>query len=413
MKRLYLQVYLTLVASLLVFALVAGVFWREFADRAGYGQFAGLASEVVEAVLPPPGDSQAAQEAALRRWAERMRARMTLYDAEGRPIASAGKPLALTERHSHWHGRDRAWTLQLSDGRWLVARRDREHRRPPLAGFLLLLFGVGIAVAAGAYPVVRRVTRRLERLQDGVEALGSGDLKARVKVEGSDEIARLAAQFNRSAEEIERLVGAHRTLLANASHELRSPLARIRMALEMSPMDEQAKAGLARDIAEIDALIDEILLASRLDAVQGDGPREDVDLLALAAEEAARVDAIAGGEPCLVKGEARLLRRMIRNLLENARRHADGAPPEVLVHRAADGGAEIEVLDSGPGVPDAERERIFEPFYRPSGAREGDGGYGLGLALVRQIARRHGGEVTCLGREGGGSRFLAKVPAST
>ncbi len=411
MKRLYLQVYLTLVATLLVFVLVAGVFWRELADRAGYGQFAGLASEVVEAVLPPPGDSRAAQEAALRRWAERMRARMTLYDAEGRPIASAGKPLALRERHSHWHGRDHAWTLQLSDGRWLVARRDREHRRPPLAGFLLLLLGVALAVAAGAYPVVRRVTRRLERLQSGVEALGAGDLKARVKVEGNDEIARLAAQFNRSAEEIERLVGAHRTLLANASHELRSPLARIRMALEMPLVDERAKAELALNIAEIDALIDEILLASRLEAVRESGPLEEVDLLALAAEEAARVDADAGGESCLLKGEARLLRRMIRNLMENARRHAAGTPTEILVRGTADGGAQIEVLDRGPGVPDAERERIYEPFHRPSGAREGDGGHGLGLSLVRQIARRHGGEAACLAREGGGSRFRVSLPA--
>jgi signal transduction histidine kinase len=243
-----------------------------------------------------------------------------------------------------------------------------------------------------------------------VDALGSGDLAARVDVEGRDEVAALAASFNRSAERIEALVGAHKTLLANASHELRSPLARIRMAIEMLKADAKPalKAELERDIAELDALVDEILVASRLDAVATLEAREEVDLLALAAEECARMDAALDGEPTTIRGDPRLLRRLIRNLLENARRHGGGTPVEVTLV-AAPQSAMLRVCDRGAGVPEAERERIFEPFYRPAGAREREGGVGLGLALVRQIARKHGGEARCLPRTGGGSCFEVTV----
>jgi signal transduction histidine kinase len=201
-------------------------------------------------------------------------------------------------------------------------------------------------------------------------------------------VAQLAESFNRAAARIEELVTAHKTLLANTSHELRTPLARIRMALELG----KDKSEIERDIAELDALIDEVLLASRLDAVQSLDVAEDVDLLALVAEEAARYDVEVQGEPLHLQGDPRLLRRLIRNLLENARRH--GAPPiEVQVK-----GRELRVCDHGPGVPPAERERVFEPFYSKQGV-------GLGLTLVRQIARRHGGEARCEG-----NCFMVRFP---
>jgi signal transduction histidine kinase len=264
-------------------------------------------------------------------------------------------------------------------------------------GVLPVLALLALAIGIGAYPVVRRLTRRLERLHSGVEALGAGTLSTRVKVEGHDEVARLAESFNRAAARIEELVGAHKTLLANASHELRTPLARIRMGIEFIKSDADPARGreLERDIAELDALIEEILLASRLDATLQAEAAEAVDLLALAAEECARYDtATLDGEPVALKGDARLLRRLIRNLLENARRH--GAPPIEVQVRSREGKAEIVVCDQGPGVPAAERERVFEPFYRYAVNNE-PGGAGLGLALVRQIARRHGGDAFAQG----------------
>ena len=257
-----------------------------------------------------------------------------------------------------------------------------------------------------------------------VEALGAGDLAARIEIEGTDEVAALARSFNRTADRIEALVEAQRDTLAAASHELRSPLARIRVAVEMLAENgtPALQARVERDIAELDDLIEEILLASRLASLERPERTERVDLQALAAEEAARAGAEFVGEPTAVEGEGRLLARMIRNLLDNAAQHAAGSPILVELEQS-DGRAILRVSDRGPGIPEAERERIFDPFYRrqsrrPAGPSSGDRpnaerGAGLGLSLVRRIARRHGGEAVCLPRPGGGACFevcLAKAP---
>jgi signal transduction histidine kinase len=264
--------------------------------------------------------------------------------------------------------------------------------------------------------VVRRLTRRLEALKAGVEAFGAGALHQRVDEGGRDEVAAVAVSFNRAAGRIEALLRSHQNLLANASHELRSPLARLKMAMAMlddaSPeMRARLKHEIHTNIGELDALVEEVLLASRLDASATLDTSQPVALLAVAAEEAARVGASAGGDDVVQPGDERLLRRAVRNLLENARRYA-GEGVEVQVARRADGGVDVAVADRGPGVPEAWRERIFEPFFRLPGHAEREGGVGLGLALVRQIAERHGGRARCEAHEGGGSRFVISLPAS-
>jgi len=414
MRKLYVRVYFAVLASLAVFALAAGLLWRAFGEDGSWSQAYEVAATLAQNALPPAGAPKAEQQAALEKLAANLRADVALFAPDRSPLAAVGAPLPVPEAGRerggwlHRWGGSLNWAVRLPDGRWLAARAPRSHRHTPYGLFLVLAL-LALAVGVGAYPVVRRLTSRLERLQAGVESLGAGELSARVKVEGSDEVARLAESFNRAAGRIEELVGAHKTLLANASHELRTPLARIRIAVEL--MKERAdpvrKAGLEQDVAELDALIDEILLASRLDAVKRLEADEDVDLLALAAEECARYEnAELDGEPVTVSGEPRLLRRMLRNLLENAKRH--GAPPiEVRVSRAGDG-VEITVCDHGAGVPEAERERVFDPFYRHTGTR-GIAGAGLGLALVRQIARRHGGEARCAPRSG---CFIVVLPAT-
>lgn len=276
-------------------------------------------------------------------------------------------------------------------------------------GFLIFP-GLALCITLATYPLTRRLTRRLERLEQAVESLGAGDLSARVAVEGKDEVARLAQSFNRAAGRIEELVGAHKRLLANASHELRTPLARVRLAVELmgASADPKRKTGLDGDIAELDQLIDEILLASRLDAVASPDADEEVDLLALAAEECARYrDVHLDGVAAMRRGDSRLLRRLLRNLLDNAHRH--GATP-IEVHLARlPAGIEIAVNDAGPALSAEQSQHLFEPFYRPATA-ERSVGTGLGLSLVRQIAQRHGGDAAYKPLEPHGNSFVVTLP---
>jgi len=417
MQRLYLKFYVTILAGLVVFVGAAALLWQLAEEDARTPQNLDIVADLTGALLPdvdaPPIDQQRALEMLQRK----LRFDLALYRPDGSILATAGRTpprFDVTRARSGWR-RTRegpSFSLQLPDGRWLVARQVQQRTNPTvwIAAFLALL---GAAIAVGAYPVVRGLGRRIERLKSGVEQLGTGDLAARVKVEGRDEIAALAESFNRSAQRIEELVAAHRLLLANCSHELRTPLARISLAAALlgDQADAKTRDSLKRDVAELDQLIEEILLASRLEAVSGLEQRAPVDLLALAAEEASHYDTEAGGQSATVLGDRVLLRRLVRNLLENARRYAGAGPIDVSV-LSETGRAVLEVRDHGPGVPEGERERIFEPFYRIAATRESGRGSGLGLALVREIARRHGGEAVCLAAEGGGSRFRVTLPAA-
>lgn len=374
--------------------------------------------------------------------AQRPGREIVLRNAEGEVL---GRALTLSPRGSRTmrppHGGPGSagpgitFEVPMRDGQilhiWLPAPPRGDMRAPPpawweppysLPGLLLLLALIAAAVALGAWPVVRQLTQRIETLQQGVERWGEGDLTRRLPEDGEDEVAFLAQRFNVAASRVQALLMAHKTLLANASHELRSPLARIRMSLELlqKPSGSHASAAslapnpsaydeIARNIRELDQLIDEILLASRLDASPDAlGPLEPIDLLGLAAEECARIDAELDpptdsrslNQLNDIIGQPRLLRRAIRNLLENAHRH--GAGLVTLSLRVVDSQdadkppqAELRICDQGPGVPAALRERIFEPFFRLPGASEREGGVGLGLALVRTIAQRHGGSVFC------------------
>jgi len=413
MRRLYLQVYLTIVASLVLVVLTAGLLWHFIAGVGPFGQQFEVAGEVIAELVPPANAPAQAQQQAIERLAERLGADLALFSSTNETLAAAGRPLPPPSRN----GRSGGWmrtaagpavSIPLPDGRRLVARLP-PRQRPSGVMLAAFLGAIALVVALGARPVVRRLTGRLERLQRGVESLGAGDLTARVKVEGRDEVARLAQSFNQAATRIESLVNAHKMLLANASHELRTPLARIRLGLELVAAHPERKAELERDIAELDHLVDEILLVSRLDATEQLDISEDVDLAALTAEECARYDDCAlEAKPVMVRGDPMLLRRMIRNLIENAKLH--GRPPIEVTVAKQDDRAVLNVLDHGPVIGEEARERLFSPFYRVPG-RFGARGTGLGLALVRQIARRHGGDVAYNPERG--SSFTVTLPIST
>ncbi len=415
-SKLYLRIWLAVVAVVTVLTLAAGWLWQQALD-----------------------EDRAERDARVTRT-------IVIRDAT-RDVVGESPARAVRVPGGGWE-----FEVVMNDGQKLFVLLPRPNRpegvnnpgrRAPAwlqtpTGFAWLLGFVALAVALGAYPIVRRLTKRLEGLQKGVERWGDGDLSTRLPVQGQDEVAFLAERFNAAAERVQTLVKSHKSLLANASHELRSPLARIRMGLELLGRDAvgaQQRSEMARSIDELDQLIDEILLASRLDLRDaGDastlGPTEEVDLVGLAAEECARTGAdldIAPGTPSvLVQGHAKLLRRVLRNLLENASRYgraasnsdADGGEADVRLRLAVEQGAGqhaartavLWVEDRGPGVPVALRDRIFEAFYRLPGASEREGGVGLGLSLVKTIVERHGGRVHCEDRPGGGARFVVSLP---
>ena len=416
-RHLYLRIWLAVVAVVALLMLAVGWAWRATVehhaapaaprewqvlnadgDVLASTTRAGMGAPLVFDVPLPDGQTLALQ---VQRIGERSAERTRV------PAVQGGM-------HSMGPGADARLPLHM--------RKDMPWWARP-SGFFWMLALIGLAVALGLYPVVRRLTLRLESLQRSVQRWGEGDLSVRVRVQGDDEVADLSQRFNAAAERMERLMASQKSLLANASHELRSPLARIRMGLELmnDPATEpdaraRSRSEILRNMAELDQLIDEILLASRLDAREADiGTVEAVDLVGLCAEECARVGAMLAVPPGLaqleVQGVAKLLRRMVRNLLENAHRYgAHGDPHSSVVLSLGQDAAHpwLRVCDQGPGVPPAFRERIFEPFFRLPGASERVGGVGLGLSLVRSIAQRHAAQVVCEDRPGGGACFVVR-----
>jgi signal transduction histidine kinase len=435
-QRLYLRIWLAVVATIVVLALGAGWLARMELDH-----------------------ERAERE---RERAERPGREIILRNQAGDVIGQA--PMRPTRQP----GQGPEFQVTMVDGTKLFIQLPRPGRPPGMGdgpgsmgnmgnmgyrnadrlpfSFAWMLGLVALAVAVGTYPIVRRLTKRLETVQLGVERWGAGDLSTRLPEDGQDEVAFLAKRFNHAAQQIETLLtdqkallASQKSLLANASHELRSPLTRIRMGLELMGTSTNTGPSLAfkeeisRNISELDQLIEEILLASRLDAREADmGTVEAVDLVGLAAEECARVNADLdaqlqasaevpnGASELVVHGVNKLLRRALRNLLENARRHGrgdsgvaqnDDASTGISVTLQREPGhAIIKVCDLGPGVPPPLRERIFEPFYRLPGATERDGGVGLGLSLVKSIAIRHGGTVACENNPQGGACFVIRLP---
>ncbi len=413
MRHLYIKIYLAFLLIMAVVAVLAPLSWWLFdqnpKDKRIYETFSKLAAKAV----PPIDASLTVQQQEIDALATDLSLRLTLYDAQNQHIVSSDEPLPLPQKRrisgrQFSRGIDPMIYLHLPDERSLIiARKHHEHSFFPL----LMLFSAFIIFSLGIYLLAKRLTGRLERLRTAVDRLGEGDMGARVAVEGKDEIAQLAKRFNHAAERIEQLVQAQKNLLATASHELRTPLTRMQMALDLfmqNPKPELERE-LTQNIQELDDLIDEVLLASKLDTIDQLHHIETVDLLGLLAEEAIHYQVDISGEPAMLEGDTYLLRRLIRNLLENAQRYGGGTSSEFSV-KQQDQITILTACDRGHGIPESERKHIFDAFYRPSYISEGaHGGAGLGLSLVKQIAEQHHGSVTCHPRQGGGTCFEVRL----
>jgi signal transduction histidine kinase len=323
-------------------------------------------------------------------------------------------------------------------GAWALAIVAFARAAPSLVRALpLMTLLVMAAVGMTARGIVRRLARPVELLTEATRRFGAGDLSYRVllppwtkrhrprrpghRPNPIDEFLLLGTAWNEMAERIERLVLGQRELLANVSHELRSPLARVRVALELLPRTPETATRIdevVADIEELDRLIDDVLTASRLDAPSFAPRRERVALASLLDGLVVR----AGHDPLTASREVRigaveaeaidadpgLVRRALWNLVENAAKH--GAPPIVLAAEWRDGALALSVTDAGPGIPESEQARVIEPFVRGAGAAER--GVGLGLTIARRTAEVHGGRLTLEpGLDGKGLRVTIHLPS--
>ncbi|HKA46161.1 MAG TPA: ATP-binding protein [Burkholderiales bacterium] len=295
---------------------------------------------------------------------------------------------------------------------WVRIPRARIERQQSLRwigwGVLILAFAL-----VGAWLIVFRINRPLSQLTRAAEAMGSGKVPPAVPEAGPSEISTLARAFNQMAADLKRLDDERALLLAGVSHDLRTPLSRIRLGLEMleDKGDPALKAGMEKDIEDIDAAIGQFLDFARVS--DGEAAIADGDLNSIVRSVCER-QARAGKDV-----EARLqplpplalrpiaMQRMIANLVDNALRH--GGPRVEVSTALQDARAVVEVLDRGPGIPAHQVEHMLQPFTRLDSARSGPG-TGLGLAIVDRIARLHGGEVKLLPRDGGGLRARVELP---
>ncbi|MFD8964274.1 sensor histidine kinase [Streptomyces sp. NPDC059568] len=287
-----------------------------------------------------------------------------------------------------------------------------------LLGLPVLLLVVG----GVTWLVTRRALRPVEGIRREMAAItASEDLSRRVPEPAAhDEVARLARTTNETLTALEAAVDRQRRFVADASHELRSPIASLRTQLEVGDAYPELLdvPGAVADTVRLQQLAADLLLLARLDAGERPG-RTRLDLGALVREEVSQRTSdripvtVETGQGIEVAGSRGQLARVLGNLLDNAQRHARGSV-EVSVHRADDGQVVLAVTDDGSGVPEAERERIFERFVRLDSARSrDDGGAGLGLAIARDIAERHNGTLTVASSSSGGAHFALSLPVAS
>ncbi len=296
------------------------------------------------------------------------------------------------------------------------------------------LGAVLLALVIASIPLARAIAAPLERLGRAVRAFGAGDLSARARLRERGEVGEVAEAFDQMADRIQALLRTEKELLANVSHELRTPLARIRVALDLAAEGDLERsrrylAEIGTDLEELTQLIDDVLTAARLDLASGRYPgaelplrRERVDGRDLVLRAAERFRAAhpereleLDVDPQLpvLDADPGLLRRVLDNLLDNARKYSDEGARITLAARPEDGALSVEVADGGIGLDEADLARLFTPFFRSDRSRaRGTGGVGLGLALAKRVVEAHGGSITAQSEPGKGMRVRFSVPAA-
>ena len=287
--------------------------------------------------------------------------------------------------------------------------------QPPLAALIVFTLGIALVLLT-ALLLVRRLTRPLARFAKAADEIGRGVTPKPLPEAGPVELLQLARTFNHMALQVQELLADRTTMLSGIAHDLRTPLARLGLTLEMlrPQADAQLVAEATQDIQEMEHLISQYLQLGQ--ELAGDSPepidiRDIIDRCVIDARRMGTDIDWTPGDPCLLTLQPLVLTRILANLLQNAVRYSDGLEVAVEYRRTPEG-CVIKVLDRGPGIPEAERETVFRPFYRLDPSRSSSsGGSGLGLAIARQLAQFHGWRLSLVARPGGGTEACIEIPA--
>jgi len=445
-RTLYTRIYLHFIGVLFVVSLATlaifafgfrGEFMHGLADR-----YSRHASFLLGDVMNDPTK----REETAKHLADIVDADLTVRDADGALLVAIGPEIPapdapVSKPQKIGHGRKSCFVAPIRDRQtgamlgFVQANPWKDHGPSPVKHLLLLVVVLGL-VGLAVRPLAKRISRPVAHLTEATRRFGAGELSHRIVAPGcrpgdaptqprrADELGDLMRAWNEMAGRIETLVKGHRELLANVSHELRSPLARMRVALELLPKTADSETRLAdveQDIAELDRLIDDVLTASRLEAAGLPSHPEPTSVASLFEQirERATHDPLLAGKELRVSAppeltltaDAALLKRALWNLVENAAKY--GAAPIVVEAESSNGRVRLSVRDQGAGVPAADRTNVFAPFARVDKARTPDAagrqGFGLGLTIARRVAEAHGGEIRLEGEPA--NRFVLDLPA--
>lgn len=452
MHRLFWKIFLSFWAALVLFAAATMFSASQYLEHTRQQQEAAGPRERLQLRVTEGQDvADRAGIEGLKAWLRELDGRelvpLLLLDRDGRDLLGRPVPAPVAEHLAREAARPRLAPfrprlrplIRLADGQEFRLVPDyqgvtlgRVIARPRVIALPLIL----AAMASGlvCFLLARYLTAPLDRLRRATERYATGDLDARVAPTlgtRRDEVAELAQAFDHMAQRLQELMTSQRQLLSDVSHELRSPLARLQVALGLARQRSDGRAAaeldrIERETERLNELIGQLLSLARLESGVTVATREPVDLAELLASVASDADfeahathrrvEIAETVPAVIHGDARLLQSALENIVRNAVRYTAADTTVTLSlerGRAQPDSWRITIRDHGPGVPEATLPRLFEPFVRVGDARDrASGGYGLGLAIAQRAVRLHGGEVSAHNEPAGGFSIVVRLPAA-
>jgi len=415
--RLVVRVYAFVIACVVAVAAI----WTGIFMIAGPGK-----------MLPPPVQLAAVVHA--RDAGERASALtatvhpVTIYDLAGTLIGSTHTPAlppldatalaSLRANGTMLLGHDRMAIALTEDGKTTYGLFDMGPPRIPRGIVVAAIAAISIALLLGSLIFARSLARPLRSLEAAADAFGQGHHGVRIRPTTSDEIGAVGKAFDVMAERVATLVRSHRELMANVAHELRTPMARVRMALDIARTGNGELASkmlgeIEADVGDLEQLVQDVLTSARLDLADQPVACREIHVGELLADVAARSHELDPAHEirtdlddpdAVLRADPALLRRVLDNLVTNARTYSDSGSPVVLRSRQVPRGIHLEIEDQGIGISQEHLERVFDPFFRVNASRGREpGGTGLGLALSKKIVEAHGGSISITSRVGHGT----------